>query len=80
MYGGEPYLIDVHHEYYDASQTGYDLEIYTATQGYKSVADIDEHNEWLGSTKAIKTASSYESFQKRAIKEIIKFLSTPVEK
>ena len=78
IYGGEPYLIDVHHEYYDASQTGYDLEIYTAAKDGNNATDIGEHVKWIGSVKAIKTSSSYESFKKRAVKEIINLLYTPV--
>lgn len=85
VHGGEPYLIDVCYECYGPDRTGYVLLVYAVRQkNYTDIASIDPHNDngndWLGDVETIKTASSYKSFQKRAVKEINKFLDSPIEK
>ena len=65
------YIVDIHREYYNSKDCGYDLEVYSET------AD-GSHGLWLGSDKRIKSVSAkhkpLEKFKKRAEKDLIGFI------
>ncbi len=63
----ETYIIDIHKEYYNHKENGYDLEVYKE-------AENDSHGKWLGSIKTIKSSMNLKRFTKRAERIIDKFL------
>lgn len=62
------YLVDIHYEYYDSDNKGFDLEVYMSNENWM-------HNFWLGSIKEIKSAQDYKMFCYRAEDMIVEFLS-----
>ena len=63
----EKYLIDIHKEYYNTKEKGYDLEVYYENED-------GSHGLWLGSLRGINSSVSLERFKKRAEKIITKFI------
>ena len=61
------YMVDIHYEYYNSRDCGFDLEFYTERPE-------GGHWHWLGSSKEIKSAVNFRLFQTRAEKEIAKWI------
>ncbi len=56
---GNKYIVDIHKEYFNAKEYGYDLEVYKMTEHYG-------HGDWLESLRGIKTAKTLKGFRTRA--------------
>jgi len=63
----DKYIIDIHKEYYSASDCGFDLEVYTEAEG-------GGHGKWLGSIHDIRSAKVLKRFRSRAEKLLTKFI------
>lgn len=61
------YIVDIHKEYYSASDCGFDLEVYTEVEG-------GGHGEWLGSIHNIRSAKVLKRFKSRAEKLLTRFI------
>ena len=56
---GCPYVMDIHYSYYGCRDYGFNLEVYTSDKD-------DSHKVWIGGNQAIKSATDYRRFRKRA--------------
>lgn len=63
----DKYLIDIHKEYYNAKENGYDLEVYYENKE-------GGHGPWIGSVTDINSAVSLERFKKRAEELITEYI------
>jgi len=63
----DKYVVDIHKEYYNSKNCGFDLEIYLEAEG-------GGHGEWLGYIDNIRSAKSYKRFKNRAEKLIKQFI------
>ena len=61
------YFIDIHKEYYNSKDNGYDMEVY-----YEN--DDGGHGMWIDSIHDIRSAASLKRFKKRAEKLLSKFI------
>ncbi len=61
------YYVDIHKEYYNSRDNGYDLEVYIDEDGH--------HGKWLGNVNEIRSASTLERFKKRAESLLAEFVS-----
>lgn len=65
------YIVDIHKEYYNSKDRGYDLEVYYENED-------GSHGRWLGSVKSIRSVSSMcdplGKFKKRAEKALTIFI------
>lgn len=67
--GDNSYIIDIHYEYFNSKDKGFDLEVYTSNE------KTWNHYTWLGSIHNIRSAKNYKRFCKRAEDLIIEFLN-----
>lgn len=71
---GKRYVVDVHRNYYSASDTGYVLEVFREARG-------GGHGNWRGSIREIRSVTAKHDplghFKKRAEKLITAFLACP---
>ena len=66
--GNDPYIVDVHYEYFSSSECGFDLEVFSSDQD-------NFHLKWIGNSHEIKSSKDYKNFCRRAEKIIRKIIS-----
>ena len=64
----DKYLIDIHKEYFNSKDKGYDLEVYYETE-------TGQHGNWLGSLHDIRSAKTLDLFKKRAERLLTTFIA-----
>lgn len=67
-YENKTFIVDVHYEYYDSRNHGFDLELYEENEN-------GTHGTWVDFIKTIKSAKNYTRFCHRAEDAIIKTLN-----
>lgn len=72
--GDEHYVVDIHREYLNSREKGYDLEVFRR-------ASYGGHGEWCGSVRGIHSVTAKHDplghFKRRAEKLITAFLACP---